>query len=99
PDNAPPKTMYALFVLYLKTIIVLISAMVIVRQSVIVSLLITKHTDAIIATDATLTASKKADNPLELRILFIKGLSSATNTNEGRNIATVEINAPDSPLI
>ncbi len=52
-----------------------------------------------IATDATLTASRKMDSPLDWRIFFIKGFSNATKINDGRKIAIVEITAPDSPLI
>ena len=72
----------------------LMRAMVMLRQSVMVSLPIVKHTAAIIDTDATFTASKKSDSPLEFRNFLINGLSSATKTNEGRKMAMVEIIAP-----
>ena len=88
-----------LIVLNLKTISALMSVIITVRQSVMVSLPIIKHTAAIMATDATFTASKKADNAFEFRSFFIKGLRSATKTNEGKNMASVEIIAPDQLLI
>ena len=74
-------------------------AIKIVRQSVIESLPMAKQTEIIIATEATFTASKKAENSLELRIFLTRGFRKATNTNEGRKIAIVEIAAPDNPLI
>lgn len=84
---------------YLKTTQALINAIVIVRQSVMASLPIVKQTEAMIATEATLTASRKADKLLYLRILFISGLSNATKINDGRNMAIVISMAPDNPLI
>ena len=75
------------------------NAINIVRQSVIVSFDIVMQIAAIMATEATFTASKKADKLFELRIFLTKGFSNATKINDGRKIAIVEIMAPDSPLI
>lgn len=69
------------------------------RQSLIVSLPIAKHTEIIMATDAIFTASKNAVNKLELRIFLTKGLSKATKINEGKKIPIVDTIAPDKPLI
>jgi len=88
-----------LIFLNLNTTTAPMNAINIVRQSEMLSLPIVMQIAAIMATDATLTASKKADNAFELRIFLTKGLSNATNTNEGRKIAIVEITAPDNPLI
>lgn len=77
----------------------LIIAIKIVRQSTTLSLPITRQTDNIMATEATFTASRNTDKPFELRIFFTNGLRNATNTNEGKNIATVETIAPYNPLI
>ncbi|MNL74971.1 hypothetical protein D3C87_2006920 [compost metagenome] len=71
----------------------------IVRQSVIVSFPIAKQTEIMMATEATLTASKKIENIFEFLIFLTKGLSKATNTKEGRKIPIVETIAPVSPLI
>ena len=84
---------------YLNTTTAQMNAINIVRQSEMLSLTIVMQIAAIMATDATLTASKKTDNAFELRIFLTKGLSKATKTNEGRKIAIVEIMAPASPLI
>jgi len=75
------------------------TAIVIVRQSVMVSLPIEKQTETIIATEATFTVSRNAENNFEFRIFFTSGLSNATNTNDGRKIPIVETIAPVSPLI
>lgn len=75
------------------------TAIDIVRQSVMVSLPIVKQTEIIIATEATFTASKNAENKVEFRIFFTSGLSKATNTNEGKKIPIVETSAPVSPFI
>ena len=61
-------------------------AIVIVRQSVMVSLPIEKQTETIIATDATFTASRNAENSFEFRIFFTSGLSKATKMNEGNRV-------------
>ena len=74
-------------------------AIKIVRQSVIESLPIAKQTEIIMATEATFTASRNAENNTELRIFLTNGFRNATKTNEGRKIAIVEITAPDNPLI
>lgn len=52
-----------------------------------------------IATEATLTASRNAENSFEFRIFFTIGFSNATNTNEGKNMAIVETIAPVKPLV
>ena len=75
------------------------TAIAIVLQSVMVSLPIEKQTEMMMATDATLTASKKEENNLEFRIFLTKGFSKATNTKDGRKIPIVEMMAPDQPLI
>jgi len=68
PRIAPPKTINALFTfLNIKTAIKLTTAINIVRQSVSVSFAISKHTAAINATAATLTASKIAPIILDCR--------------------------------
>ncbi len=54
---------------------------------------------AIKATEATFTASKKAENSWESRIFFTKGFNKATKTKEGRNIPIVLTNAPIPPFI
>ena len=96
----PPKTMKALFIfLYLKVITILKTAIRIVRQSVTESLPIEKHTEIIMATEAIFTASRKAENNIELRIFFTSGFRKATKIKEGRKIAIVEMTAPDIPLI
>lgn len=64
-----------------------------------VSVLIVKQTEMIKATDATFTASKKMDNPLDCLIFFINGFNSPTRMKEGKKIAIVDINAPPIPLI
>ena len=75
------------------------TAIKIVRQSVIESFPIVKQTEIIMATEAIFTASKNAENNTELRIFLTKGFRKATNKNEGRKMAMVEIAAPDKPLI
>ena len=100
PVTEPPKTMKALLIfLWPSNNKMLETAIVIVRQSVMVSLPMEKHTETMMATDATFTASKKVENDLEFRIFLTKGFSKATNTNEGRKIPIVEMIAPDQPLI
>ena len=74
-------------------------AIKIVRQSVIESFPIVKQTEIIMATEAIFTASKNAENNTDLRIFLTKGFRKATNKNEGRKMAMVEIAAPDKPLI
>lgn len=69
------------------------------RQSVTVSLPIERQTETIMATEATLTASRNTENSLESRIFLTSGLSKATNTNEGKKMPMVETTAPFSPLI
>ena len=78
---------------------ILATAIAMVRQSVITSFPMVKQTETISATEAMLTASKKAENNLELRINLKKGFKSATNTKDGRKTATVVIRAPQIPLI
>ena len=75
------------------------TAIKIVRQSVIESFPIVKQTEIIMATEAIFTASRNAENNTELRIFLTKGFRKATNKNEGRKMAMVEIAAPDKPLI
>ena len=100
PTNAPPKTTQALFTLLKPNVTTILKAAIkMVRQSVIVSLAIEKQMEAMMATDATLTASKKAENSTELRIFFTNGFNKATNRNAGTKIATVETTAPVHPLI
>ena len=70
-----------------------------VRQSVIVSLAICIQIEIIIATEDTLTASKKTEKAFEFRSFLTNGFNKATKTNEGKNIARVDINAPIAPLI
>jgi hypothetical protein len=43
--------------------------------------------------EATFTASRNVAKGLEFHLFFTIGFNSATNTNEGRNIASVEMNA------
>ena len=52
-----------------------------------------------IAIEATFTASRKEENKYEFLIFLTKGLSKATNTNDGKNIPIVETSAPVQPLI
>lgn len=52
-----------------------------------------------IATEATFTASRKADINFELRIFLTIGFRSATKAKEGRKIPIVEMIAPERPLI
>ena len=77
----------------------LIKAIKIVRQSIIVSIPISKQILIIIAIEATFTASKKVENNFEFLIFFTKGFKRATKIKEGKNIAIVEMNAPENPLI
>ncbi|CAD7811086.1 hypothetical protein CHRY9390_02298 [Chryseobacterium aquaeductus] len=70
-----------------------------VRQSMMVSFAIVIQIAAIIATEATFTASKKADKLLEFLNFFINGFTKATKRNEGRKIAIVDKTAPETPLI
>ena len=92
--------MKALFILLYRNMIKILSnAIKTVRQSVIVSLPITKQMETIRATEATFTASKKTVKVLELRIFFTNELSNPTKTNDGRKIPIVETMAPDNPLI
>ena len=58
-----------------------------------------KQIEIIIATEATFTASKNAENNFEFRIFLTIGFRKATKTNEGRKMAIVERIAPDNPLI
>ncbi|MNK34151.1 hypothetical protein D3C87_526520 [compost metagenome] len=51
------------------------------------------------ATDATLAASKKADMSFELRSLAENGPTRATSINDGMKIPNVEAHAPFQPLI
>ena len=96
----PPTTTKALFsFFYLKEMETLKTAIKIVRQSVIVSLHIAKQTLTIIATDATFTASKKAENSSDVRTFFTARPSNATKTKDGRKIPMVETTAPVKPLI
>ena len=63
PVTELPNTINALFNFLKQNVnTILITAINIVRQSVIVSLPIAKQTERIIATEATLTASRKAEN-------------------------------------
>lgn len=68
--------------------------MVMVRQSVMVAMPISMHITAITATDATLTASRKAAKSVELRTFFTRGFSRATNKKEGMKIPRVATSAP-----
>lgn len=100
PAKEPPITIKALFTfLYLNTIRILKTAIKIVRQSVMVSFPITKQMAAIIATDATFTASRNTENSLEFRIFFTIGFNNATNTKDGKKIPRVDTTAPQNPLI
>ncbi len=57
------------------------------------------HTAAIIAMDATLTVSRKADIIFDFLNAGISGLSRATNTKEGRKMPIVAAIAPSNPSI
>ena len=70
-----------------------------VLQSVMISCPIDKHTDKMMATEATLTASRKIESLAELRIFFNKGSNSATKTKAGKKIPMVAMIAPDPPFI
>ena len=81
-----------------KTTIKLATAIKIVRQSVKVSFPISIQTARIIATAPIFSASKNADIIFDFLIFGIKGLSTATNRNEGRKIPTVAAIAPQKPF-
>lgn len=77
----------------------LITAIKMVRQSIMVSFPISIHIEIMIAIDATFTASKKTAKTVEFRIFLTNGFNNATKMNEGKKMAIVEINAPEKPLI
>jgi len=56
----------------------------ILRQSAMLSFPIEKHTEIIMATEATFTASRNIENKFEVRICFTTGFRKATKTNEGK---------------
>lgn len=67
----PPSATNAEFnFLYPKAMAILITAIKIVRQSVMVSFPISKQMAMIMATDARFTASKNAENSFEFRIFL-----------------------------
>lgn len=70
-----------------------------VRQSIIVSLLKLIHTVRMIATEAIFTPSRNAENKRDFRIFGTSGFNKATKTNEGRKTAMVAHIAPEGPFI
>ena len=80
--------------LNLKSRAILKTAITMVFQSVIVSFPIAIQTEIIMATDATLTASKNDENNFEFLIFSTNGFNRATKANEGRKIPIVATKAP-----
>ncbi len=70
-----------------------------VLQSVIVSMPIVIHTETIIATDATFTASRKIESLTEDLIFFNNVSNKATKIKAGKKIPIVAMIAPDQPFI
>lgn len=74
------------------------AAINIMRQSVVVSLAICRHTTMITATAPIFTASKKLRKGLDFCILGINGFKNATNKKEGKKMPNVAITAPENPF-
>lgn len=74
-------------------------AISIVFQSTRVVMPICIVTASISATDAMFTASKKEEVSFDLRSFGMNGVSIHTKMKDGKNIPTVEANAPLAPEI
>src|SRR6266404_639924 len=83
---------------YPKTTTRLSIAIRIVRQSEMVSRPKLIQTVRMIATEAILTPSRKAEKKRDFRILGTSGFSKAINTKEGRKTAIVANMAPCAPF-
>ena len=97
PSKAANKTTQSELSLKRKTATAVTNKISTDCQSTSVSRASKIKTAVIKPTLATFTASKKADNHLDCRILGIKGLRMSTNKNEGKKIAIVATTAPGNP--
>ena len=95
PRNALPITRKTVLILRKPNVTTrLDNAMRIVRQSKMVSLPKLMQTVRMIATEAILTPSRKAENKGDFRILGTSGFNKATKTKDGRKTAVVARIAP-----